>query len=257
MQDTDPRTLYVELIKRCLIGSIYEDPTFLRSASGVQIADYNPEARRFGHDWPVKAHTMIGESRMNNLRDAVYHILGNQVPGDLIETGVWRGGSCIFMRAILAAFGVTDRTVWVADSFQGLPPPDAERYPADRGDDLHTVQELSISIEEVTENFKKYNLLDDQVKFLSGWFKDTLPTAPIERLALLRLDGDMYESTMDGLNALYEKLSPRGVVIVDDYGLGPCRKAVHDYREQHGVTAPLQLIDVQSQSVFWIKPETA
>lgn len=80
------------------------------------------------------------------------------------------------------------------------------------------------SLEEVQENFRRYNLLDDQVQFLKGWFCDTLPTAPIEKLAVLRLDGDLYESIMDGLNALYDKVSPGGFIIVDDYGdFEPCR----------------------------------
>src|SRR5438132_2136885 len=86
-----------------------------------------------------------------------------EIPGDFIETGVWRGGCCILMRGILAANGVTDRRVYVADSFAGLPPPDAERYAADAGDPHHTFKELSISIEQVRENFARYGLLDDQV----------------------------------------------------------------------------------------------
>lgn len=245
---TDPRLLYIDLMKRVLTGLIYEDPGI-----GPFAQPFRPFARQMGHDWPMQAHTMIGEKRMDNLRDAVIHVLSENIPGDLIETGVWRGGACIFMRAILAALNVTDRTVWVADSFEGVPPIDAANYPEDaKCDDLSKYPELAVSLEEVQANFQKYGLLDDQVKFLKGWFKATLPTAPIEKLAVLRLDGDMYQSTMDALKSLYHKVSPGGVVIIDDYNIIPaCKQAVHDFRDANGITEPIQSIDYCG--VFWFK----
>ncbi|MGF7234717.1 MAG: TylF/MycF/NovP-related O-methyltransferase, partial [Frankia sp.] len=190
-----------------------------------------PEARASGEDWPRLAHTMIGRKRLDNLRHCVETVLADRVPGDLIETGVWRGGSCIFMRGILAARDVTDRTVWVADSFAGLPAPDAERYPADAGDPHHTFDALAVPLAEVQRTFQRFGLLDDQVRFLPGWFADTLPTAPIDSLAVIRLDGDMYSSTIEALTALYPKLQAGGFCIVDDYGaVDGCRRAVEDYR---------------------------
>src|SRR5439155_9440335 len=160
--------------------------------------------------------------------------------------------ACIFMRSMLQGYPITDRIVWIADSFQGLPAPNPETYPADADDRHHTCTELAVSLEEVQGNFAKYGLLDGQVKFLVGWFKDTLPAAPIERLAILRLDGDIYESTMDALVSLYGKVSPGGVVIVDDYGAIPaCRKAIHDFREANQILDPIQPID--GLGVYWIK----
>ncbi|MFH1754031.1 MAG: TylF/MycF/NovP-related O-methyltransferase, partial [Candidatus Omnitrophota bacterium] len=157
---------------------------------------------------------------------------------------VWRGGAVIFMRALLKAYGVRDRTVWVSDSFEGLPEPDTERYPDDAGDTLHSSKELAISLESVKANFESYGLLDDQVRFLKGWFKDTLPVAPIKRLAVMRLDGDMYGSTIDALNSLYPKLSAGGYVIVDDYGaMETCRKAVGDYRQLHNIKDEIKEVD--------------
>ena len=150
-------------------------------------------------------------------------MIQNQIPGDFIETGVWRGGACILMRAVLNAYGVKDRRVWVADSFQGVPPPDLKKYPADVDSMYHTFEDLSVSFETVQRNFKKYGLLDHQVVFLKGWFKDTLPTAPMERLAVLRLDGDLYESTMIALQSLYPKLSAGGYVIIDVPSLDDAR----------------------------------
>ena len=206
--------------------------------------------REGGRDWPRLAHTMIGVQRMNNLQFCVESVLKAGVPGDLIETGVWRGGACIFMRGILKAYGVSDRTVWVADSFAGLPPPNASKYPADAGDKHHTLAPLAVDQPAVQANFERYGLMDEQVRFLKGWFKDTLPNAPIQRLAVVRLDGDMYESTMDGLTCLYPKLSPGGYLIVDDYGaLRRCRQAVGDYRQAQGITDPIQPID--GIGVFW------
>ena len=157
------------------------------------------------------------------------------------KQAAWRGGATIFMRAVLKAYGVTDRYVWVADSFEGLPPPETGKYPHDAGDRLHEARELAVSLEEVKANFERYGLLDDQVRFLKGWFRDTLPAAPIERLAVLRLDGDMYESTMDTLVNLYPKLSEGGYAIVDDYGAIPaCRQAVNDYRSANAITEKIR-----------------
>jgi O-methyltransferase len=211
---------------------------------------FDPVNRIEGTDWPPLADTMIGLKRLDNIQFCIEEILRRNIPGDLIETGVWRGGATIFMRGVLKAHGVTDRIVWAADSFQGLPPPDATRYPSDAGDPHHTFNYfLGISLEQVKRNFERYGLLDEQVRFLKGWFKDTLPGAPIKTLALLRLDGDMYESTMDALANLYPKLSIGGYIIVDDYYLDGCKQAVHDYRRKHGITEGIQKIG--EISAYW------
>ena len=271
---TDPlhtiRDLYLSLLARSLTNEIYREaevsiqPTtpvgFLKRkvrrallARGLQVVSVTPidrSARTEGRVWSAFADTMIGAARLNNLRACVEDVLRNEIPGDLIETGVWRGGACILMRAILKAYGISDRKVWVADSFAGLPPPSPGRFPADAGDTHHLHKQLAVSLEEVKGNFERYGLLDDQVHFLRGWFRDTLPSAPITKLAVLRLDGDMYESTMDSLESLYPKLSAGGYLIVDDFGAIPsCRQAVHDYRAAHGITEPIREIDWTG--VYW------
>lgn len=213
---------------------------------------FDPRIRSEGLDWPTNAHTMIGLKRLDNIQFCVEDVLTNDVPGDLIETGVWRGGATIFMRAILKVYGVHNRTVWVADSFEGLPPPNTEKYPYDAEDVLYTCNQLAIPVEQVKENFERYGLLDDQVRFLKGWFNQTLPTAPLEKLAVIRLDGDMYESTMDALVSLYPKLSVGGYVIVDDYsneGTPACRQAVDDYRKLHSITD--EIVRVDWTGVYW------
>jgi O-methyltransferase len=209
-----------------------------------------PSLRNFGLDWPSEAETMIGLCRLDNLHYCVADVLHRNVPGDFIETGVWRGGACILMRALLGVCGETKRKVWLADSFQGLPKPDAEAFPADLGDQFWTYSELAISLDTVKANLRRYGWLDQQVCFLPGWFRDTLPNAPIERLAVLRLDGDMYESTIVALRALYGKISPGGYVIVDDYsGIPSCRSAVDDFRREAGISAPI--IPIDWTGIYW------
>lgn len=262
---TMPEELYLGLMKQCLTRMLWQEKyrPMAPSLSGwrsfvlgplqslvrraqlelVHVEPDRTEAREEGRDWPLEAETMVGLKRLDNLQQCVTSVIRNGVPGDLIETGVWRGGSSIFMRAILKAYGDTSRKVWLADSFRGLPPPDPARYPVDEGDTLWKYSELAIPMEQVKANFSRYGLLDDQVAFLPGWFRDTLPTAPIERLAVLRLDGDLYESTMEALVALYPKVSAGGFVIVDDYGLPTCRAAIEDFRLAQGITDPIQRID--------------
>lgn len=196
-------------------------------------------------------HTMIGRKRLDHLHHCLDTVTAERIPGDVIETGVWRGGSTIFMRGFLAAHGIEDRQVWVADSFQGLPPPTHER---DAGWDLSKEKwpSLAVGLDEVKELFQRYELLDERVRFLPGWFKDTLPSAPIQSLSVLRLDGDLYESTTDALTALYDKVSSGGFVIIDDYkALEPCERAVEDFRRSRGIDAPLGVIDDVAR--FWRK----
>lgn len=207
-------------------------------------------AREGGLDWPAEAESMMGLKRMDNLQQCATTVIKEGVPGDFIETGVWRGGGTIFMRGILEALGDTGRRVWVADSFQGLPKPDAERYPADKGDETWRAPQLAVSVDQVKANFARYGLLDERVQFLVGWFKDTLPTAPIAKLAVMRLDGDLYESTMDAFTALYPKLSVGGYVIVDDYHAYPaCKEATHDYRAANGISD--EIVPIDTTGVYW------
>ena len=244
-----PRDLYLELMKRVLIGLIYQDdPQYGVRIGAFNIFQFVPKAREHGRDIPTVAHSMIGIYRMNNIQMCVEQILADNVPGDLIETGVWRGGATIFMRALLAVDNITDRTVWVADSFEGLPVPDLEHHPIDEFW-MSMASKLAVSVDTVRQNFALYGLLDDQVKFLKGWFKDSLPTAPITQLALLRMDGDLYESTWDVLSALYHKVVPGGFIIIDDYDIPSCRQAIDDFRAQEGIHETIHKID--TNGVYW------
>lgn len=241
--------LYLDLLKGCLTRLLFPDSSVNRDFQPT--GHFDAEARRHGRDWPSEAETMVGQKRLDNLQSCITSALREGIPGDLVETGVWRGGTAILMRAVLEAYGDRERLVWVVDSFEGLPRPDPSRYPEDAEDRLwESNAYLGVPLEKVRSNFARYGLLDEQVRFLEGWFKDTLAAAPMERIAVLRLDGDMYESTMDVLTNLYSRVSHGGYVIVDDYGaLENCRAAVDDFRGRHKILARMEQVDWTG--VYW------
>lgn len=278
---SDPHLIdsYLDLMKRALSASLYDESAWIRleptrppigelrrplryaramarwallrdlgrrSIVAARRRSFDESVREEGRDWPLFGCTMVGHRRLDNVRACVEQVLRDGVPGDLLEAGVWRGGTTIFMRAILKAHGVTDRTVWVADSFEGLPVP----ANADDGADFSGIPILAVSLDQVRANFARFGLLDEQVEFLRGWFADTLPRAPIERLAILRLDGDLYSSTMDTLQALYDKVSPGGFIIVDDYhSWRSCRRAVTDFLASRSLQPEIRTIDWAG--AFW------
>jgi hypothetical protein len=242
---------YLDLLKRVLTNTLFSDEPDVNASQAAFVMQF------LGHYMEGPAISMLPLARMNNIQACVTDVLAKGVPGDVIETGVWRGGATIFMRAILAALGDGERTVWVADSFEGLPEPDAERFPIEAAAHRGPVMEkgyrrFAASLEDVRANFATFGLLDDRVRFLQGWFKDTLPTAPIERLAVMRLDGDYYESTMDALTNLYDKLSVGGYAIIDDYGEDDwtnCRQAVDEFRASRGIDD--EMIEVDLRCWYW------
>jgi O-methyltransferase len=252
LSDTRPELLYLDLLKRCLTRTLFPDSSVVAGLAPYP-AEYDAAKRSEGLDWPSEAETMIGTLRLDNVQSCATKALQQNVPGDFVETGVWRGGAAILMRAVLAAYGDRQCRVWVADSFQGLPRPDPQRYPVDAGDrHWELAAYLAVSLEDVKRNFERYGLLDRQVEFLPGWFRDTLPAAPIQAIAVLRIDGDMYESTFEALDSLYSKVSPGGFVIVDDYGALPnCKAAVHDFRKMAGIEEEILAIDWTG--VYWQK----
>ena len=281
---TDTKTLYLELLKKTLSDYLNVDnpyangvpPQFwwkkngfknlrnkwlvklLRRSKIIILRDdglsvkERQEKRENGLDWPLmQAQTMIGIKRLNNIHELLEDVIDRGVDGDVIETGVWRGGASIFMRAVLKANVITDKKVWVCDSFEGLPLPEPDKYPWDKSDAHHTFSFLAVSKENVVANFEKYGLLDDQVCFVKGYFEDTLAQIPAENFCLLRLDGDMYSSTIVALQELYPKLSSGGYIIIDDFNLGPCVEAVNDYRKTNNITAPIT--DVDGSGAYWRK----
>jgi len=271
--------LYLELLKRSLLNEIYLDDelrllylrdclagtdtfefasfhdirgkrraAYKRLRACRQVGDFlDMDIRRSGF-----AHTMIGRKRLDSLQQCLEQVVSQKIPGDFMECGVWRGGACIFMAGFLVAHGMTDRKVFVADSFDGLP---ESRMEADLALDLRKnhYPELAVDLKTVKENFSLYGLLLPNIEFLKGWFKDTLPHAPVDRLAVLRLDGDLYESTMDALTNLYDRVSPGGIVIVDDYVLPMCRQALNDFFASRDQQVP-EISRIDWAGARFIKP---
>ena len=176
------RGMYLDLLMKGLTDLLHGQvsaavPQRDGSVRIAVVGGADTQKRLEGRDWPAFGETMVGLRRLENVRRCMEEVLRDDVPGDFIETGVWRGGTTIFMRGILACHGVTDRQVWVADSFQGLPPPSPEQYPADAAIATARTRFRVVPLAQVKANFRRYGLLDDRVRFLQGWFKDTLPTA--------------------------------------------------------------------------------
>ncbi len=244
-----------------MVNSSYFQQVREAATGGMQIAG-SRKASLLKKSWvAIRKHrslalTLCGPASIDTLALLINTILEENIPGDLLEAGVWRGGMPLLMRAYLHDRKITDRRVWLADSFRGLP---TDRGQMQEWRDrlasylLGQLGQLAVSEDQVRHAFNRFGLLDSQVVFLNGWFHESLPQiAADQKFALLRLDGDYYESTRDALKPLYPKLSPGGFIIIDDYGLPfGCRRAVDEYRAAHGILAPLQFIN--QQSVYWRK----
>jgi O-methyltransferase len=201
--------------------------------------------RATGMHWSLHGLTMVGLTRLDDLQQCVESIVHDGVEGEVIEAGVWRGGASMLMRATLDSLG-DDRTIWLADSFEGFPEPDEDAFPADQERDLSRFDFLSVPVEEVRANFARLGL-DHGLKFVPGFFDETMPSLRGGSWCLVRLDSDTYEGTRLALDSLYPGLSVGGHLIIDDYHLLPeCQRAVDDYRSEHGVAEPLESVDWNS-----------
>lgn len=238
------RAAYLDLMCDSLVGRLNRDP-----ALQEHIAGYDDEHRMNGWDWPSAAPSMIGWRRMNHLRNECERVIREGVAGDFLEAGVWRGGAVMMMRAVLKAYAVGDRRVFAADTFAGMPPDTDAR---DSAAFLRDAAPFAVPLEEVKAALFRYGLLDKQIVFLVGDFAATLKSAPTDRLAILRLDGDTYTSAKDTLVALYDKLSSGGSLILDDYFLfADYKRAIDEFRDEHDIADPIVRID--SYGGYWIK----
>jgi len=249
-----------EFVKRMIVDSVNLTEVRKKFFDGVEISEkeisetiaetpHHPEI-----NWGQDRLTLLPWTALEHLHFAIKDTIERGVEGDFIETGAWKGGACILAKSIYNELS-PDRKVYVADSFEGLPKPDVETYPHDVGDTHYLDPMLSVSVEQVTDNFNKFNLVDDKVVFVKGWFKDTMPTLNVEKLSILRLDGDMYESTIQVLDSMYNKLSPGGYCIIDDFHHKGCALAVHDFRAKHNITSNILKVDQDplNEVHFWIK----
>jgi hypothetical protein len=249
---------------------------------------FDESLRDGGRDWTFAGDTMTGRKRLDNVHALLKDVIENKVAGDYIETGVWRGGSSVLAKAVLETLDPnSNRISYVCDSFSGLPPGEKKLAKGDVGWD--NIPYLEVPSDVVANNFIKYGLLDSNVIFAKGFFNDTMPllAEKITSLSIMRLDvssillmyilcfvyfcvvlfspvdgthshvlywqGDMYESTVDVLYHLYNKLSIGGYVIMDDWFRFPSKIACEDFFAAHGIKP--EIIPIDDLSAYWKKTE--
>ena len=202
----------------------------------------------------VRMYTMTSAERILALCQSVRYLVQNRVPGDIVECGVWRGGSIMAVLRTLKLLNACDRRVWLFDTFCGMPTPTArdvdfagktagELLRAHSSDDPQSIWCRS-SLNEVRGNVGRCGYPDDLVRYVVGPVETTLQTEHPDCVALLRLDTDWYESTRIELDRLFPRLVPGGVLLVDDYGHWQgCRRAVDEYFKSHSICMMLHRID--------------
>ena len=252
------RSAYVEMIKCMVSGTVYLGSELsIKPALGVPrvqvLGPLDTTLRQNGDDWTYLGDTMTGWARIDNVHKLLKDVFDHNIPGDYIETGVWRGGSSMFARAVMHAYGQAHRKSYVCDSFAGLPPSARNLDNLDKGWDGTPYLEVHQDI--VVDGFEKYSMLDENVFFVKGFFNDTMPHVRplVDSFSVMRLDGDMYESTVDVLYHLYDKLSVGGYVIMDDWDGFPSKTACLDFFATHGISP--QVIKIDTLSAYWQKTE--
>ena len=243
---------YLEMLKNFLLGYSFEgvDKTIdgKPGRKPVRLGDLHLLRRERGQDWPWLGFTMAGELRLKSARAMLTELQENGIEGDFMETGVWRGGTSIFSRGVLSIFGDEKTRNFVCDSFAGLPPSVKVLDPSAWDNTPY----LEVSTDEVAKNFQRVSLLTPQVVFVKGFFNNTMPPLKkyVKKLKILRLDGDMYQSTADVLYHFYENVAIGGYVIIDDWRLD-AKSACWDFFRHNKFLPAVQRPD--TVSAYWKK----
>lgn len=201
----------------------------------------------------VLPYTLVGSERIHSLYVLAQRIEEERIPGDVIECGVCNGGTA----AVLAHFATRsrlNRTVWLCDSFQGMPKTTAEDRATAEGDtgEAHVGKEVGDPVR-VSEVLRRVDADMDRVRIVSGWFQDTFPSVGASRIALLNIDADWYESVKLCLSTFYDRVVPGGFVSIDDYGHWPgCRKAVDEFFSERQLSYELHRADY---TAHWFRKE--
>jgi O-methyltransferase len=229
---------------------------------GIDVATHLPSSEdpRFPRDMDAEAvrimatalpFTMTTKQRLFAVVEAVRYVTAAHVPGAIVECGVWKGGSMLAAALTLDSLGVCDRDLYLYDTFEGPTAPgshdvattgeDAGSFAShERGASYHDPN----SLEGVRATLRTSNYDPDRMRFVQGPVESTIPGTVPDRIAVLRLDTDWYESTAHEMEHLYPLISPGGVLIVDDYGYWEgARRAIDEYLAKHDVTLFLQRID--------------
>lgn len=207
-------------------------------------------------------YTMTSMPRCFALYQALEYVIKNNIPGDFVECGVWRGGSAMVMAMTAKSLGVTDRKIYLYDTFEGMSEPtekdvfigqsmSARKEWASKQTKDHN-EWCYASLDDVKNNMSKTGYPESNLVFMKGKVEDTIPTDAPDKIALLRLDTDWYESTKHELVHLYPLLSEHGILILDDYGSwSGAKKAVDEYFSKQSPL--LNRIDASSRLVVKTK----
>ena len=246
MRENVNRNNYLNLLMKMLTGELLDpDYGICRRDKFVNgdcvlgnLVPYNSTLRARGRDWPAFGLTMIGTARMIQFKDAIISVIKNNIKGDIAELGVWRGGACIWARKILDVYHENKRIVHVFDAFETIP-----------GYNESYMNYLAVSQEKVMSNFKKFDADVNPVKFHKGLFKDTLPhfvkeNPDVKSIAVLRIDGNFYDSYQDAMYYLYPLVPKGGIIIFDDvFTHKPVMKFWNDFKHDYSLNEELQKID--------------
>jgi hypothetical protein len=195
----------------------------------------------------VRPYTMCSSARLRGLYRAAHHIEENRIPGDVVECGSARGGSAALMGLALQKLK-SDRTVWVFDTFEGIPAPTTD-------DPDYEIASLYTGafrgeIEEVKGTFQRLGILD-KFRFVQGKFEDTLPQTKLGPIALLHIDGDWYSSVKACLDNLYDHVSPGGIIQLDDYGFWRgAEKATNEFLSKRNLPRDLIKLDYSGRQLW-------
>jgi Macrocin-O-methyltransferase (TylF) len=243
------RDAYLELLKLSLCDLVGAETRMVaKDDHGVfsrpLVDEQQLSWRVDGSDWPLNGLTMVGLRRLDDLQARIEQLVADRIEGDLIEAGAWRGGASILMRATLDSLG-DDRELWVADSFQGFPQPESGTVDDTLETDVGAIDYFAPGLEAVKGYFERFGV-GELVRFVPGFFEQTMAGLGGRRWALIRLDADGYNATRLVLDTLYGGLARGGYVVIDDYftpGLDVCRDAVDGFRSDHGIEDEITRID--------------
>lgn len=206
----------------------------------------------------VLPYTLTSPERIVTLSRAVRHVIENQIPGDFVECGVWKGGSVMEILRTLIRLGDQTRHIYLFDTFAGMTAPTTEdvSYDGEVAEETYIKVNrklITVSLPDVKRAVLSLGYDASKIHFIEGDILKTVPSQAPQKIALLRLDTDWYESTLHEMNHLYPRLSPQGVLIVDDYGHWKgSKKAVDEYMKAHKLPLFLNRIDYSGRLV--VKP---
>lgn len=235
----------IALLARAVTNYLYVGGT--RDFDAFRAASfYDLDGARWAIERASQPMSLLTELQLEIIRRSIAYIHERDIPGDLLEAGVWRGGAVIFMRGVLEAYEMTARQVVAADSFAGIPlNTRATGDPVDQWADRWIASQ-----DEVRANIARFGLLDERIEFCAGFFEQSLPALADRRFALIRLDSDSYDSVATSLEHLYPLVSKGGITIIDDWHLPGCRQAVEEYRARHRIADPIQEV---GGNAYWAK----